>query len=622
MTVNRDSANATEAPVGAATFAAPAPSVSGAPSPFSFLDRPTGNVSRTSMGEVLVTANEKAKACIEKGLRIPAGYSVLLMPVDSGIHTNLRLSSLVVALRPLSTNITKLSYHTLLLEASGEPLPPRTVNLGPTQLTEDVYSEAVMDDVYAAAVADLVGNNNPGYECRPVSAEVVPRTFNWEDPSAVSAIMANAVAAALVDLGENIGTISEINMANNARDAELQATISYRNPERISAAGLPMRADLGVRLSAVSRERTDSSSVNNQRQSRDIANSAGFIDLLWAPAAPQQGYTPYAQPVATQKFAPRYVLTLMEASWNMTLGVQLLALISTMQMAENASWFSYFKPQPAMGQRTGEIDLRDIGAINIEGNMLKEPGEFGTKIDTKTSTFDDRQLGQLLSALVHPNLTIALDVPTCSSETWYNEVFTAAAAGNGSAMQAILRTADTLTNGNFSGFYQGQGNPVVPFEEIVLNGYYTDRSGAKRDVRDFDYLAIMNMAGEKDPEVGAAWSDTILRTGEPLIKRLEARKSIVRKLVGEVTYTGTSRRITIDAHFLEALAKGLAKAGVAMRTINPAAGSDFQSNRGVAGFVQNTGVSPQASGLFSSSFGAQQPMGVSRPYMGGGRSWG
>ena len=573
-------------------------------SQFSFLGMTGLALTRAATSETLTVAKEKALEAIKK-IPVSKELDITMITIDNAKYQNLQLSSLVVAVRPVDQGHKAVAYHTLLLEGSAQPLEPKIVPINGQNIPMDLYSEAVYDRIYDTAVSDTLKQAYAGYNVLPVAAEVVPRTFDWNDQEEVRKLLVNALCAVIQELQVAVGMSGEIDLTKAARDANLQVSVSYNQPDSQSAVGLPIRTDLGMSLSAVALDRGDATTVNNAQRSHQLAQVGGFIDVVWTGKQQvQAGSFMGVQAPPPQVFAPRLVLTKLESLFAMTPGAQLLAMASAISFSENGGWFSYFKPR-AMGQSSNRIDRRDVGVLNIEGNVYNEQGAngFGAPIDTKTTTFTDLQLGQFLSLLVSPALLVSLDVSTCSSDTWYNEVFAAAATGNQGAQRALVEAAQSVTGGAFGQFYQTNASPVVEFEEIVLNGYYTDADGIKRDVRDIDYVAMMNAHGRNDPTVGAAWTDTFLRTDQPLVKRLDARKRMLRETLSDVVFTGTSRRVTMSAAFLDALVKGIAKSGIGFKLINQGGQGEFQSQRGVAGFVQQAALPVAASGLFNQGYG-------------------
>lgn len=565
-----------------------------------------GGMSRLPTSEVLTKAMNTLNETYAKDLLLDKPLEVKVLPVDNMKETALSLSSIVVCVRNTTNPALGVSYHTLLLEGSGDPIPSRVESYNGRQVIIDRVAGDVNDKDYAAVVRQIVSRAFPSQDVRAVSGQVVPRTFNWEDKDALRGLAVNGVLPGLTDLETRDPSFMDMDLTKFQRDATLAVQVQFNDSDKIDYAGLPVRNTVSVVLSANAIVKQNAQTVNNQDRSKKISALGGFIDIVWAPEAVVNN--PYAvqQLAAPQhKFSARFIMTNLENMLRMTIPSQLLALVTALTLSEGTNWYPYYASRP-MGTGGRKTDLRDIGAINIEANVLNEPSGYGTRIDTKAATFTNMELGRLLASTIRPGLTYSLDVSECGSDTWYNEVFAAAAAGAPGAGEAILDAANYLTGGIFAGHYNSGESPVILNEDRIHLGYYIGEDGQKHDVREIDYLAVSNLAGDADKDAPRAFSDTFLRTDYPLAQRLSERKKIISSLVnGEVVYTGFARRATLTAKFLSALASACKAAGLDARVNSPSLAGDYQDQRGVAGFLPQTLLAPVSTGLFNQGFGTQ-----------------
>jgi len=256
------------------------------------------------------------------------------------------------------------------------------------------------------------------------------------------------------------------------------------------------------------------------------------------------------------------------------------------------------------------VDRRDIGALNIEGNISNDPSGYDKLFDTKDSSFDGLALQRLITSLFMPGMFFSLRVSEAGADTWYNSVFKAAADGNPNAITAILAAANTLTNGNFQKFYTSGQSPVLKNEDRVHSGYWSD-GGVKSDLADIDYLAVMNLVGRNDPTVGAAWTNTFYGTSEPLNVRLAARWKMINEITGgTAVLTGYARLVTFTNEFIEAFGKAVAATGLTMRQIGNTDNALFQQRAG-ASFLAGADVAPGVTGMFNSGWSAPAQQGTS-----------
>ena len=570
-----------------------------------------GGLTRGPSSEILNKANVAVLEAL-KSISLASEYSLHLLKVDNTKETALRLSSLVFVVYRATTK--QLGYHTVLLEGSADKMPPRVENYNGAQISIDRFAADVYDARYVGAVADLVSKAFPGVSAKECAGVVCPRTFNWEDKDALRQFINNCVLPCIADLETRVQGFKDINIAEWNRQSSLQVQVAFNEPTRTDYTGLPIRNDVTLSLAATSSERQDNSTLNNQERSQTIAQVGGFIDLVWSPEVEAQNIYGSINPTKNQKFAARFVMTSMENVMRMTPASQLLALASVLTIGEGTNWYPYYAPRN-VGTGGRVVDMRDVGAINIEANVTNDPSGYGKKIDTKAASFNQMELGRLIQMAIRPGMTFSLDVSACGSDTWYNEVFAAAASGNPGANRVILEAANTLTGGAFARHYQGNRSPVIQNDDRILLGHYIGQDGARHDIRDIDYLAVMNLVGEKDHHAPQAWSDTFLRLDYPIHKRLDARKGIIADLVGtEVTFTQTAQRVTYDGEFLNAFAMACRDVGLNMRVINPALHGEYVNNRGTAGWITqaNMGVTP--TGLYNAGYQGGQPQAAQRSF--------
>lgn len=564
-----------------------------------------GGISRSPTSEVLTKALATLIDAYKNHVTLERPYEATVLPIDNSKEARLYLSGIVICVRVPENKGLGVSYHTLLLEGSNEAMQARVINWNNQTVVEDRVAGDINDAQYAETVFSIVQRAFPGQTCRATSAQVVPRKFNWEDKDAVRNLAINGVYPCVSDMEIHHPQFSDINLARWNRDSSLQIQINFNEVDRTDYSGLPVRNNINISLTAVDNAKQNQQTLNNQERSKKISQLGGFIDLIWAPEA--QAMNPYGNRMQGQMkyhFSPRFVMTNLENVMRMTPASQLLAMQTALVLRETpTSWYPYYDARP-QGTSGRTVDTRDIGAINIEANLFDEPSGYGQRIDTKLATFNSHELGKLLSATVRPVLYYSLDVSECGSDTWYNEIFSAAAAGSVAAQAAIIEAANELTGGAFIRHYKSNESPVVVNDDRIHLGYYAGQDGVRHDIRDIDYLAVLNLLGETDHGAAQAWDDTFTKANYPLSKRLHERKKMIVDMVrGDVTFTGFARRVTMSGKFLEALDNGCKEAGLSARVVSPSFGSEYMNQRMVMGFLPQGAVAPGSSGAFTSGFG-------------------
>lgn len=548
----------------------------------------------TNIATVLETAYEKYAN---------KQFEIAVIPIDMNSTVSINVSVVVVALRDKTAPEIGVAYHTLILEASAIMPTPRYENINGNNVeivrtVADAYDNALQN-----TVLDAVRRAFPQSKAYwTAEAEVVPREFKFDDEAALFRLATNASYAASSEIETRRSTFHDLNLAGMERDTNLTIRTTYNNNESQDAVGQPIRTDVMINFTAA---------MSNQTQSQQgidrvipIAEAGGYIDLVWDPRAPAPNpYIGMQQQQNFQRYAARFVMTKLESAGPLTIPAQLLALLSAMTLSENNQWVQAFNKQNQTISEGG-LNPHDIGGIGIELNFDNNPNGVGTPIDTRADSFKMEHLHKLVASTVAPGIVISLDVPECSDQTWYNGVFAYAAIGNARANQAIIDGANTLTNGAFANYFAPTGRVAVE-DSIVHTGWYVDRDGNKRDLREVDYLYVLNKTGMTDPNVIRLWSDSFNNTGRPVQLRLADRKKIIEGFFSQVKFTGFARRISFENDFIKALVSAFNDCQLPIRSISPFADmGNFE--RATAGFVNHTLVSGEPTGMFNrGGFGQQ-----------------
>ena len=534
---------------------------------------------------------------------------ISIIDLDNVGTPGLAFSNVIVAVR-YKTASSSVAFHILSLEATGEKIQPIFENIGGVQTEIARFSCHAVDEVLRAKAYDKVTKAIKAKEYYYAEGTVVPADFNPEDKVKMHKLALNTGLACTTELNIRDKTFEDINLAIIPKENNLFIGIDFMKQQIEDNVGSIMRSDLTTSF-GTRRQQQTGKSVNTGERESNIAVSSGFIDLLWAPVNPQSVFNPYAmqqQAAQTQRYASRLVITNLVSNFGYTPAMVLLALASSVSVRDNNNWINTFRPSPI---DAGSIDLRDIGALNIEANLENDASGWGKRIDTKSETFQLNDLGQLISALIRPGLTLSLDCPEAGPQSWYLSMFAAASKGNMNAAEIIYSAAQQLTGGNFGKYFaKGQSMFEDQYNTVHL-GHWIDRKGQKRDIRDIDHLAVCNVAGDRNPELIRGYSDTFLRKDIPLVKRLADRKRIIQALTSESSvFTGYADRVTFSAAFIQALIQGIAEAGLLVR-INSQVLDDISSQRGYADFVNNTMLTGTSSFMTVNAF-----QGAAQPYMG------
>lgn len=531
---------------------------------------------------------------------------IQLVVLDPTNEPALVFSAIVVVLRIKDQPKLGVAYHVLICESTSEPLSPLLENINGQQVEILRITSDALDNVLVNKVKERVMRMNPGMTPYLVDACVVPRNFDPEDKRKLQQLALNAGMACKTELVTRTPGWSDFNLGMNQRDSTLVINQAFNHQQIEDAVGNPMRSDVLITFSSQkNREQGQQNQglINTGDREAKVSEVSGFIDLVWAPAQPQNQmgyYTPAA--VATQKYVARLVLTNLSSNFAFTPSSMLLSLGTALTLRDDNNWMQSFRPV----QTGRDIDMHDLGAMNIEANLANEPTPFGTRINTKADTFRLEDMGRFIASLIQAGLLFSLDCPENGPQSWYTSIFAAASNGSTAAYDGIYEAAQDLTNGGFGRHFAKGTAMFIDTANRVHLGTWVDANGVKRDIRDIDTVAVANLIGERDPQVIREWSDTFLRVDYPLAQRLAARKKIIAGLTNHsAVFSGFAQRVTFSSAFLDALSKGIRELNIPVRVVTPLSSASFNDSRGVAGFVQQGLLAPGVS--FMPAMSGYQP---------------
>jgi hypothetical protein len=523
-----------------------------------------------------------------------------VIAVDNQVDDMFKFSSILVAVSSLVNPGIGVFFHTLILEATSDPVVPFTdTNVNPpvevTRVTSDAYDRKFVDK----AIEIVARNYAPGTKIRPVDSTVIPRDFNPENENNMQLIAMNAGLAAMTEIETIMNNGRDITIADVLSEKNLSVNIGYQQQPVIDIVGSPVRSDITVTF-MVKRGNSDrnNTSLNSGNQDLKLLELSSFVDLLWAPVS-QQGSGYYGlgfqpqQNLVPQKFMPRVVITNITSTRCYTLATILLAIGSPATMlANNRSWYGAFKPNLHVKDRK-QVDLRDIGALNYEGNLEGNATGRGEHMDIRSESVPIEKISAYIDMLVRPGIALAIDCPDSAPQSWYTSIFRAASEGDVRALRAIYESADKLTNGIFSTIFKTSDPMFIDKDNRIHNGHYIDNNGQKRDIRDIDYLAVCNINSDRDIKNVIDFSDTFLQTNYPLNQRLFHRKRMINNALNDgAVFTGFSTRVTFSAEFTGALRQAIETAGLRPQLVTPHHVNDFNNQRGEASFADRAVISP------------------------------
>lgn len=520
---------------------------------------------------------------------------------------SLRISLLVIA-AVMKANTKMVAYHTLILEGTGEPLEAKMHNIGGENIEELITASAVYDQVAVRIIEQTLKSTYKSAELYSADSEVVPSTFNVNvgDNDEVGRIRlqrlaANVSVALVTELTTRQPTFTGLNLRKWKRDSNLVVTPRFERGSVQGVDELPRRQDIRIELSSQQNRQGNQQNVslNNGDRSVPISLTSAFVDFLYAPVQPQGSFAPINPNAPRHLYSANIIITDMKSPKITTISGFLLSLACVRSITENNNWYHVFR---SSGMKNS---MADIGYLNIEANIENNPSGIGAPIDTSIDSFTPANQLQFLSNIIRPGAVISMDVPESGPESWAVAAFSIASSNSpmrAAATAHIYAQAQQLTGGVFGQYFSENESMFENVGNRVHTGYFRDRDGQLRDIREIDYVSIA--ATSKELEQIKLWSDTYSAVEVPLLMRLARRKRMIQSIAGsgDARFTGYANRVTFSAKFLNALTLALANIGVNPRLdSNP---FNIQSmGRGTANWVDAASFNPAAGGFFSQGMG-------------------
>lgn len=548
--------------------------------------------------EVLTKLTEALSNIYNEQLKPTFEISVIPMGIEN--YQDLDASIVVVVGHRKGDENNLIAFHTLILEGSVDPIAPREDNLPQYgRVTIKRHVSESYDSISLALVSNELARRYPQAAQVNAGSNTVQRDFQLNDKEIVFRLAANTASALSIEVLKNQDDYRDLSLTSVSRQDQLTIIPSFGNPEELDANGQPVRSDVKVTVVSV----RPNQGRRGDAKSTKVAEIKGFMDIVYRPETQQgrQDYygwsAPEGQPPA-KRYAQHFVITDLAAALQ-TLPLQLLSLAQVQALAENQLSINAFRPR----NTGGAADLHDIGVLGYEVNADERTGAPGQPIDTRTEAFNGGTLGRFMGTFFHPGILVSIDVAESGPNTWRDDVFAAAAAGDPDANAALIDAAMALTGDRFGDFYRGNGVVVTDNCNRIHLGHFTDQTGTVRDLRELDYLAVLSMTGNSGLDTLVNYSNSHWRLDVPLEVRLEARERIQNNLAN-ITYTGFARRCTVDVAYLEALVEGIKACGLFGRLQLPYADNSGQERAVGAASVGLMGTG--TSGLYNSGYSTRR----------------
>ena len=571
-----------------------------------------GVVSRRRPGaelEVMRKAFEEALSQFHTSGRLQGGENLKLMLIDRQELD--RKVELLVAYIPMTVdNQLHVSIYTVILADQSENLDSiKFQGTGGRNFSYTVTAGDAWDRNLWVKVAAIVQENMGAVAIQHnAGAQVIPAETDVTDKGLIHGLAFFVSEGLTRTITDKIlkSTDDVISVADIGDDEIVEGKLVYSTLPLTTAAGLPLRGDIQAKLSYSQRgnegdQRERAFSLDN---SRPLAGAAGYIDLGWED--PQQ--PAFGQQPATQRYRARFVMTRLdtEGDW-ITPELQLLSLAGATLVARQMAWARIWSQE----FRTKE---HDIGVIGYE---LAPNGE-AERINTSAAAFTNEALYQLVSATIYPDILFQLDIEEVGELSFQNRVLLDAANNNADVQDAVIAAANNLTNNEFTRLWQAGTPFVVNDGNRIHLGYYEANDGQRRDIRDLDYLFMLERFGAQDPKMVERWQATFDDVERDEVERVAEREDMIRKILGPtVTITGYARRVTFHPQALDVLLAACGAAGLTIRQDSQSYGFTGSAARGRASGGAFAFGGGATNNLFSSGVTGSRGRGFGTTFTGG-----
>lgn len=519
-------------------------------------------------------------------------------------------------------------YTVLMIEGSevGQILPMRHRRDNQPDLmidrpASDLYDAATLG-VIQEALLDTYSEANAGLVnavFRPFGAIVVPIELTagqTEEQLLKSIQLQELVWFSMNNLMNGVGTVehdpvNEFNLKWLAADAgsRLSANVEHNNTPVFTSGGLPVRSDATVTLEAASKDGLQSAKFTTASK---IIRTSVYADLAYVEQAVAGGWlrangVQVADQDVTQRYQPRIVISRVDspADMRITPAMYMLGIAQASAFLRNNMWVGLFEPNYGHGRNTR--DIQDIGAVGYELRSLTE-NDQPAMIDTRSDAFrrDRNNLPSLVSAAMLMAPVFVMHVTEASDLGSVQAVYAAAAAGESGARNALFKIADQLTLGQFSVCWAkaqyGDSPLVVSTNTLLPMGYYSDANGNPADLRDFAYVAQLNIHGPTDPLTVEAYSECVDQPTVDAYERLHDLIAHHKKTIGgTVVIKEFAHQLVLTNQFMSTLLSAFTANSFTVDSNSIGSYEVISSNRGNSSVVAY-GMNANQSNVFTSGY--------------------
>lgn len=537
---------------------------------------------------------------------IVEGVELKIISLNRQNAQEMRFSAIVVAVRMPKVSSNVAAYHTLILEATGEKLTPRMVNMDNQQVRVNMVTGDAFDDVLQKKAYDAVTAEFPSCHIYSADAMVVPAHVQPPVSTVVGTgnaspdfenVARNAALACVSTINGVTGNFGDLNLAQMDPDCRFVIDVTFGNHQVVDIVGNPQRASVLINYTSQKKNAnnfTGLRTVNVADSVAQICELSGFLQPIWSPLYQHQnfGFQPagYNQNQPTQSFVAELVLTSVRTEFATSPAAVLMAISSVLALVDGDTWIQGFLPK-SKGVTKGDVDITNIGALNIPANIHREEdlGGFGREVNIEKFANDIPKVNAYLTALFRQGLVISLDCPEAGPQSWYLNVFAAAASGDNDARRQIFDALMELTDNHFGNFFDLDKMPMFTNIVRVPGGRYRASDGSIQDLTNIDLTAICNLY-KNDPAVIFEYSNTFVnRPGVSPERNCAIREGIIQDACNQsATIDRYSARVTFSDDFVKAISNAISQMNIPTTVNTPLNADELRSGVPSPDFVSRS----------------------------------
>lgn len=487
-------------------------------------------------------------------------------------------------------------YHVVLLEGSVAELG--TEEMRESNLTFDrqvVASDFISDDQMVLKLQETVQRRFPDQEVMDTGYFVLWRETTLDENVAREVAYAAAMANEAYEdqySGRRMFNIADI---HQPKKETIIARVEFDSKHvEHNLNGAEIRTDFKVTTLSQTKDR------NRRYAPNELMCVGGYVDLVLDQEAIASKGMAWGvdwggnNQNEVHYYTPRVVLTLLENRFSVrNMETELLTISSATLMLKDNLWSGVFRPRHHIPE--GE-DQRDIGALNYELGLYEDDSNAPCRFPTKSESYSDRDAATLISRLLHPEPVISMQTIHGDERGWLHELLlnaTDTSTPEGAeAYDFVCEAAQALTNNNFGKYFSiGTDQIGYPDQNLIPIGYFSDAGSEKRDLREIDRLAIMNIKGDVNMEMVDRFSECLDNVDADMELRLAQQIEILTDVVGPPRVKAVGEMFNFNGDFLQALVNGCHDAGLNIdpQTTNTSFNQSSRGNRYLRNMAVDSG---------------------------------